>query len=377
MLAPGGPHVGAEVVSLGRTPMPVFTLRAGTGRPPASVEKLYTTIATLRLLGANARLETQVLGVGHLRGDGTWAGDLYLRGGGDPTFGDGTFQRVYEHGLGASVTDLVHGLVTHGIHRVTGQVIGDASLFDNGRGGPASALAADIPDFGGQLSALTYDHGATSGLLSPGAFAARELTIVMRSQGILARPAPGTARTPRRARRLAAVSSPPLWQLLNLMNVPSDDLFAEMLTKQLGVRFDGRRGTIAAGARVIGREARALGLRPRIVDGSGLSRQDRSSPAEIVTLLREVWQTPAGRVLTGSLPVVGRTGTVQQIAAGTVAAGRCIAKTGTLNDVTNLAGYCRTLRGHDMTFAVFIDGPENAQGLVVIGRFLVKLVRLG
>ena len=60
----------------------------------------------------------------------------------------------------------------------------------------------------------------------------------------------GFKRAPRHARRLASVSSPPLSTLLTLMNVPSDDLFAEMLTKQLGVRTSGK-GTIAAGAHVL------------------------------------------------------------------------------------------------------------------------------
>jgi D-alanyl-D-alanine carboxypeptidase/D-alanyl-D-alanine-endopeptidase (penicillin-binding protein 4) len=376
-LIPGGPHTGAEVAPVGGGSAPQFAERASTRRPPASVEKLYTTIAALRLLGPEARLRTQVLGAGHLGRGGTWVGDLYLRGGGDPTFGDGTFQRIYDRGLGGDIGVLASQLRARGIRRVSGQVIGDESLFDSGRGGPASKLDADIPDFGGQLSALTFDHGATSGLISPGAFAARELELTLKRGGVRARSAPGTARAPRSARRLAAVSSPPLHSLLSLMNVPSDDLFAEMLTKQLGVRFGGHRGTIAAGAGVIASEIGLLGVRPRIVDGSGLARTDSSSPAEIVSLLRSVWETPDGRVLAGSLPVVGETGTVRRIAAGTTAAGRCIGKTGTLNGVTNLAGYCRTMHGHNAAFAVFIDGLDNERGLSVISRFVVALVRDG
>ena len=59
------------------------------------------------------------------------------------------------------------------------------------------------------------------------------------------RPGARTARTCWRA-----VASPPLAAMTRLMDVPSDDLFAELFTKQLGVLF-GRGGTIAAGARVI------------------------------------------------------------------------------------------------------------------------------
>lgn len=376
-LVPGGAHTGAAVAPVGTDSAPQFAERASTRRPPASVEKLFTTIAALRLLGPGARMRTEVLGAGHLSRGGTWLGDLYLRGGGDPTFGDGTFQRIYDRGLGGDIGSLARQLRAHGIRRVSGQVIGDESLFDRSRGGPASKLEADIPDFGGQLSALTFDHGATTGLISPGAFAARELVLTLRGAGIRARPAPGTARAPRSAHPLALVSSPPLHSLLTLMNVPSDDLFAEMLTKQLGVRFGGHRGTIAAGARVIAHEIALLGIRARIIDGSGLARADSASPADVVSLLRSVWETPAGRVLAGSLPVVGETGTVRRIAAGTAAAGRCIGKTGTLNGVTNLAGYCRTAHGHNAAFAVFIDGPDNERALSVISRFVVTLVHAG
>ena len=60
---------------------------------PASVEKLYTTLArSAACSGPSARLHTAVLGTGHLGRHGVWHGDLYLVGGGDPTFGDGALQ---------------------------------------------------------------------------------------------------------------------------------------------------------------------------------------------------------------------------------------------------------------------------------------------
>ena len=188
-----------------------------------------------------------MLGTGHLGAGGIWHGNLYLRGGGDPTFGDGTFNRIWELGYGPTASQIARQLAARGIRQVTGQLFADESLFDSRRGGPATGFAPDIPDFGGQLTALAYDHGATAPGLTPPTFAARQLTLTMRAAGIKANPAKFTARAPHRARRLAIVSSPPLSVLIDLMNVPSDDLFAELLTKQLGVRF-AHKGTIAAGA---------------------------------------------------------------------------------------------------------------------------------
>jgi D-alanyl-D-alanine carboxypeptidase/D-alanyl-D-alanine-endopeptidase (penicillin-binding protein 4) len=343
-------------------------------RPPASVEKLYTSVALLRELGAKARLRTTVLGVGRLGPGGAWRGDLYLRGGGDPTLGDGAFNRAWELGYGPTTAQLAAQLAADGIRRVTGAVIADESLFDSERGGPASAGRPDLPDFGGQLSALTYDHGASAGGLSPAAFAARQLSRALHAAHVRASSAPLAGITPPRARRLAAVSSPRLAALLRLMNIPSDDLFAELLTKQLGARLRGR-GSIAAGARVIAQVMASYGLHPKTLDGSGLDRSDRTSPLEVVTLLRQVWHTPVGDLLQDSLPVLGVSGTTRRIAAGTPAQGRCVAKTGTLQGVTNLAGYCNSRGRRKLAFALLIDGPDNSRALGLIGRMAAAIAR--
>ena len=368
-----GSETGALVYDL-TAKQTLFSLRPDVGRPPASVEKLYTTVALLSELGPNARLETKVLGAGHLGPGGVWRGNLYLVGGGDPTFGDGGFNRAWEQGYGPTANDLVAQLGAVGIRQVTGWVIGDASLFDGLRGGPATAYGPDVPDFGGQLAGLTYDHGSTLKKLNPGAFAARELVLTMHGAGIGARPLNRTLPAPPGTRQLASVSSPPLSVLLRLMDVPSDDFFAEMLTKQLGVRFGGA-GSIHAGAGVISKMIGSFGLHPTIVDGSGLSHADRSSPGQIVALLRLMWHTPMGRVLSDSLPVVGMSGTVQGIAAHSAAQGRCTGKTGTLNFVTNLAGYCTARNKHVLAFALMLDGPPNSTVYKLLGQMLPAIAR--
>jgi D-alanyl-D-alanine carboxypeptidase/D-alanyl-D-alanine-endopeptidase (penicillin-binding protein 4) len=353
-----GPQTGAMVYDL-TAGEPLLSLRANVGRPPASVEKLYTTVAVLHQLGPNATLKTTVVGTGHLGPGGVWHGDLYLVGGGDPTFGDGAFNKDWEQGYGPTANQIVAQLQHDGIHRVTGWVIGDAALFDDLRGGPATGYAPDTPDFGGQLSALTYDHGSTFKKLNPGAFAAKELVLTMNGAGIGARPLNRTRPAPPGTQLLASVSSPPMSVMLRLMDVPSDDFFAEMLTKQLGIRFGGG-GSITGGAEVISDlMATAYDLHPAIVDGSGLSRSDSSSPGQVVDLLHVIWHTPIGRELSAALPTVGVNGTVQSIGTETPAQGHCIAKTGTLDNVTNLAGYCTARDHHTLAFAVMIDGPAN------------------
>jgi serine-type D-Ala-D-Ala carboxypeptidase/endopeptidase (penicillin-binding protein 4) len=367
-LLAAGPDSGVLVYDL-TAKSELFAWHPAVRRPPASVEKLWTTTALISRLGPDTRLHTSVLGTGWLR-DGVWHGNLYLRGGGDPTFGDQAFNQVWNHGYGSTPNDLAAQLLARGIHRVTGRVYGDESLFDRHRGGLMTDYAADVPDFGGQLSALTYDHGTTIKHYSPATFAARELALTMRGAHVAVRASTSAAKAPADARMLATVSSPPMSEMLRLMDVPSDDLFAELFTKQLGVLF-GAGGTISDGARVISQTiATDYGLHPRILDGSGLSRDDRSSPLDIVELLRDVWGTRAGRELAASLPTVGKEGTVLGIGVKTPASGSCIAKTGTLDYVTNLAGYCRARGHHTLAFAIFVDGPWNGAADVLESRMI-------
>src|ERR1039458_5758926 len=122
----------------------LFSERATALRPPASVEKLYTATTALERMGPTARLSTTVLGTGHLNPGGVWEGNLYLHGGGDPTFGSSAFIRSHYDGIGASVSTLVTQLVhTDGIHRIIGSVYGDESWFDSLRGEPSSNYSPD------------------------------------------------------------------------------------------------------------------------------------------------------------------------------------------------------------------------------------------
>ena len=96
--------------------------------------------------GPDATLPTSVAGRGFLDPDGVWRGDLYLRGGGDPTLGRDDLQR-----LAGAVGEA-------GILRVDGSVLGDESRFDSLRGSFDTGGAYDR-DIGGVLGALTLNRG--------------------------------------------------------------------------------------------------------------------------------------------------------------------------------------------------------------------------
>ena len=163
--------------------------------------------------------------------------------------------------------------------------------------------------------------------------------------------------TPAGARTLASVSSPPLATILELTNSPSDNFFAETLLKDLGARLGGD-GTTADGAAVVRAAiAERLGLHPVFNDGSGLSRADRTTAADVVTLLEHMQSDPT---FTNSLAIAGVRGTMQHEMVGTRAVGDCRGKTGTLNDVANLAGYCTAANGDHLVFAFLLNSQTNS-----------------
>ena len=356
-LALAGPHDGAYVYDI-TAGKPLFSEHATVLRAPASVEKLYTATAVLSRMGPAARLSTSVYGVGQLLPGGVWEGNLYLRGGGDPTFGSRSFILSHYGGTGASVNTLVAELVrSTGIHHLTGSVYGDESFFDSRRGEPSTGFAFD-PFLEGILSGLAYNRGAElgHGEHAPAADAARALWGALKADGVSIRGTSGTATVPTGAVLLASEPSPTVAQLLGLMLPPSDNFFAETLVKDLGALYGGG-GTTARGAAVVSKAiASLLSFTPRIVDGSGLSRADHTSPSQVVTLLSALSGTPTGQVLRESLAVAGRTGTLEKRMRRTAAAGRCQGKTGTLTGASNLVGYCQAAGGHVIAFAIFNDG---------------------
>lgn len=359
-LARAGPHDGGYVYDL-TAKQALFSERATTLRPPASVEKLYTATAALEQIGATARLQTTVFGSGHLAPGGIWEGNLYLRGGGDPTFGSSAFIASHYGGVGASVSTLVAQLVrVDGIHHITGSILGDESYFDTLRGEPSSGYAFD-PFLEGTLSALAFDRGSSGGehgLHAPAAYAARKLRQALSADGVSIRGSSGAASTPAGVMQLAAVQSPDVAELLGLMLPPSDNFFAETLLKDLGALYGGAGSTTAGAAVVSQTIARVLAIHPHVLDGSGLSEADRTSPYQIADLLVELAPTPAGAVLREHMAVAGHTGTLELRMRHTRAAGRCEGKTGTLTGVSNLVGYCQAADGHLLAFAFFTDGIE-------------------
>jgi D-alanyl-D-alanine carboxypeptidase/D-alanyl-D-alanine-endopeptidase (penicillin-binding protein 4) len=326
------------------------------------VEKLYTTTTALLQFGPRQTFDTDVYGAGRLTGSGTFIGTLYLRGGGDPSFGSRNFDKVSYH-AGATTQALAIDLREAGVRRVQGAILGDESYFDSLRGGPDSGYRPNI-ETQGSLSALAYDAGFTNLRedqldADPPLVATQAFAQALGQAGVSVPSSTriGTGITPHSATLLASEKSPTLAKLMWLTNSPSDNFFAETLLKDLGARFGGG-GSTARGAAVVRKVIRHdLGLAPRLDDGSGLSRYDLTNPRQIVLLLREMQSQPA---FWTSLAIAGVRGTMKHEMRHTRAVDNCRGKTGTLHDVANLVGYCRAANGDRIVFAFMMNGLTDS-----------------
>jgi D-alanyl-D-alanine carboxypeptidase/D-alanyl-D-alanine-endopeptidase (penicillin-binding protein 4) len=370
-----GSQSGAYVRNL-TTGEQLFAWRAGVPRVLASNTKLFTSAAALARFGTEGTLGTEVLGAGELDVEGIWRGDLYLRGGGDPTFGSRRFA-TRSYGGGASVEDLAALLAEAGVERVTGRVYGDESQHDTRRGGPYSAFGVSI--WVGPLSALSFNRGLATEAgggyqASPPLFAAARLDTALERRGIRVRLKPRAGAAPAGAPVLASVESPPMETLVRLMNKPSDNFFAELLLKDLAMQARGM-GTTRGGARLAAGYARRLGARARIADGSGLSRGNRASPYRVVRLLEAMAGREDYGAFLGSLPVAGRDGTLKDRMRSGPARSNCVGKTGTLSNVSALSGYCEVPSGDTYAYSILMNGVYPSGARVLQDRMVQAIAR--
>ncbi len=320
----------------------LFARSAGKRRMLASNEKLFTTTTALGTLGANDRLETLVKADGKVSKAGVLNGDLYLIGDGDPTFG------------AAAVDDLADDVRKAGIKRVRGTVYGDDSIFDRLRGVPDSNWGPS-PYFA-PLGGLVY--GGSTYDEDPAKEAARAFRDALRADGVRIGGKVKVGALPGKLRGGDAVGSwrsEPLAAIVAATNKPSNNFYAEMLLKRLDAERD-HQGTTRGGSADVERYARGLGAKVDAKDGSGLTRHNRSSPRDIVRLLTAVRNRKGvGEALFKSLSIAAKDGTLADRMGGTVAAGTCRGKTGTITGVSNLSGYCRS--GHGLVaFSLLMNG---------------------
>jgi D-alanyl-D-alanine carboxypeptidase/D-alanyl-D-alanine-endopeptidase (penicillin-binding protein 4) len=180
---------------------------------------------------------------------------------------------------------------------------------------------------------------------NPTAFAAHELRECLLEAGVAVcgPAADADVRPPRPAagRVLAEHRSPPLRELLPVLNKASQNLYAEQLVRAAARAAAGRshmRDAAAHAAQVLG----GLGVDVRglvMADGSGLSRLNLVQPRQLGDLLAALWRSEHRDLFLASLPVAGVDGTLAERLRDGPARGHVRAKTGFISRVVALSGY--------------------------------------
>ena len=167
-------HWGIDVTTLAGAPL--YTLNEAQYFRPASNAKLYTTAAALALLGPDATVTTRVVVHDAPLGD-TVHGDLILKGAGDPNLSARHFPYVSPKDRLPPETsrsplqdleELAEQLVARGLRTITGDVVGDDTLFPYEPYPPDWSIDDTVWGYGAPVSALTLSDNQLTLTVTPG-----------------------------------------------------------------------------------------------------------------------------------------------------------------------------------------------------------------
>jgi serine-type D-Ala-D-Ala carboxypeptidase/endopeptidase (penicillin-binding protein 4) len=355
------PSTTALVWRLGPAgPTPIVAFKPDIPRMPASTMKLVTGAGALLTLGPGFRFETRLVAGRHTRRVGrVLKGPVYLKGYGDPVLSTPLYARRFLNGRGGNLGKLAGQLRGEGVSLLRGPIVADETFFDGRRTGNSwkAGYSSECPPLSGLAVNQDYAGEWRSGLVAnPPVAAAQRLRGVMGAVGVRQVGRLQAGRAPAHGRVLATVSSPPLRAILGVMLPESDNFIAETLAKDVGAYAHGE-GTTQAGTLETSRLLSSrgiLGPTDRLVDGSGLSRENRLAATSLVRLLAAATQEPAwGDALIRAMAQGGE-GTLKHRFLNSSGV-RVRAKTGYIDGVAGLAGIATSPSGTKYAFAFLMN----------------------
>lgn len=383
---------------------------------PASTIKVATGSALWNTFGPDHHFNTKVMVRGDLSPDGVVNGDLYLVGDGDPTIMSelAIDWKVRPPRPTLSMGDIAEAVRKAGITSVTGSVVGVDTIFhgdSTAKGWKDSYIGEQNATY---IHALSVDRGLVIlpkgektgkqadiskavyhptqvGQNEPDSYqtitspdtrldAAAALTQSLSARGVTVGGQPGSADAlPADAKEVTKIPSPALRQMVDWIELRSDNHMADMLVRRLDVQTGGD-GSFASGAAQVIEHIEALGVDTAdmvLEDGSGLSRDDRITPTQLAQVVLHMGYTDPDWL--GSLAVMGETGTTSNRLKNTPAQGRWHGKTGSLDDVVSYVGAIKDRQNNVWTLAMLANTKEGIgtiepihdELLVAIAKMLV------
>jgi len=428
-------NFGIKIHSLQRNKT-LYSVNSNRLFAPASNVKLLTTAMALKRLRPEYRFKTGLYATTPVGGE-TLRGDIFIKGFGDPNL------------VSEQMWLLVKELKNIPLRKVHGDIIADASFFDNNlrvktwkKGGveaynaPLGALSfnfntvtvhinpgekpGDRPvvvvdpniefirvdnrartvskskrsrlivnriDRGGHneitiSGVVSVNHARETYYLNitrPAYYAASVFKEYLRQEGVEVTGKVRVGFVPEGAYEILSHSSMPLSLILRGLNKFSNNFVAEQILKTIGADIYGSPGTTLNGLRAMDEYMQSLKYKPEgfsILDGSGLSRQNRLSPDQIVSVFQDMYaDLGVYPEFISALGVMGRDGNVLKRMNGHNSAERARVKTGTLNSVSALSGYFQSADGERFAFSILMNDLKCSNGQAK--RLQDRIVREG
>jgi len=392
---------------------PRLSHRAGVAVNPASIAKLATTFAGLELLGPAFTWSTPVYVDGTVQG-GTLQGNLYIKGQGDPKLvaerlwlllrrvqglgirsvaGDivldrsafetpgvdpGAFDgeplRPYNAAPDALLLNFKALVMTFTPRGAQAQVHVEPAMAGLQLPAPVPLVPGECGDWRGGLQAdfsdparirLAGAYPASCGertwpvaYADPRSYSARAVAGVWQQMGGALAGQVREGRVPAGLAPAFEIQSPALAEVVRDINKFSNNVMAQQLFLTLSLQRHGV-GTFEGSREVLRRwwlERIGPGEAPVFVNGSGLSREERVTAQGLGRLLQVAWASPLMPDLAASLPLAGVDGTMRR--ARGKGMGLAHLKTGSLRDVSGVAGYVHGAGGKRYVLVAIANHPQ-------------------
>lgn len=326
---------------------------------PASNTKLFTSAVAVHLLGVDFECATKFFSTAKIE-NGIIDGDLIIKGYGNALMSDNDLDSIAEI------------LSSNGLKKINGRIIGDDTFFDdeysrqdwieddltNVKLAPVSALVLNGNKTSYQKKYRRRIRTYYTNVGNPPLHIANEFKKKLVARGIEIAGTCDVGSLPANS-FLLVETKVKLLDILKPVNKNSNNFIAECLFKLIGAQATAGQGTAFNAGQTVNKFLKDFDVYTEgttIIDGSGLSRYNKTSVGTIVSLLEKIYlDLDLFEKFTQTLSIAGADGTLSGRMKGSNAEFNFMGKTGTLNGASSLSGYLKTKNGDDLIVSMIFE----------------------